>query len=269
MEIERIFSSIDQISEKVNSSRKEPEFSEEIKKREERTPSMIHDDNDVLRQFARLIAFSQNAPSDKVSGMLDKGIFDDIFHNFEIDKVAKMNPRTVRIHHWNKIRVIRFLNKITSIIGCAKSLASIKSKHGSFMDLLKKCDIPLNLKSEADIERFWQGFNRLKNELENENIPFFKQSTSRLHFLLHIGYGCIKPDQIVMQVSKKIGLVESEKGERNRLNVVKTLQRYCVDRKLKPSIVDFYLLIYGGQRWARQFVNPQFYGGGLVQSQRP
>lgn len=255
-DIQQHFKSIDSIIENVEDAKVEPKLSEEVKKRNQKNPATIQDDNDVLKQFARLIAFSQNAPSDKVGDMLNKGIFEGIFHNFEIDKIIKMNPNNIIARHWNKIRVIRFKKKINSIIGCAKSLSLIKSKHGSFIALLK--DIPINLKSEADIEEFWQGFNHLKNELEIAYMPFFKKPTSLLHFLLSIGYDCIKPDLVVMKVAKKVGIVSAD-SEKEKLQVVKFVQRYSIARKIRPSIVDFYLLIYGGQRWAKRFVTSSFY----------
>lgn len=243
------------VTKSLDSAKIEPKFSKEIENRNQRNPITIQNDNDVLRRFARLIAFSQNAPSDRVSDLLDKGIFEEIFHNFKIDEVAKMDPIIVKADHWNKIGVIRFPLKITSIIDCAKSLTSIKSKHGSFMDLLNKCDIPLSLNSEADNERFWQGFDRLRNELYKENMPFFRRSTSLLHFLLHIGYECIKPDLVVMNVANKLGITGS-KSEKSKLKVVRIVQLYSVNRKIRPSIVDFYLLIFGGQRWAKTLQLP-------------
>lgn len=255
-EIQQIFNSLDRIRKEVYSVRTEPKFSEEIEKRNQRNPTTIQGDNDVLRRFARLIAFSQNAPSDRVSDMLNKGIFDDIFHDFEVDEVATMNPDTIIAHHWDKIKVIRFKRKIHSIVGCAKSLVLIRSKHSSFVALLK--DIPINLKSRNDVEIFWEKFNVLKAELKGVNMPFFKQSTSLLHFLLHIGYDCIKPDVIIMKVAKELGIVSSN-SEKEKLQVVRFVQLYSISRRMRPSIVDFYLLIYGGQRWAKQFVHPSFY----------
>ncbi len=257
-EMKQIFNSIDKIVGEVYSARIDPKFSEEIEKRNQRNPTTIQDDNDVLRRFARLIAFSQNAPSDKVSDMLDKGIFDDIFHNFEVDEVAKMNPEFIIDHYWDKIRVIRFKKKIHFIVDCANSLILIERECGSFAALLK--DIPVSLKSRNDVEIFWEKFNVLKNNLEKVNMPFFRQSTSLLHFLLHIGYDCIKPDVIIMEVAKNLGIVSSN-SEKDRLQVVKFIQLYSISRRIRPSIVDFYLLIYGGQRWAKKFVHASFYEG--------
>ena len=255
-EIQRIFKSIDLIRKEVDSARIEPKFSEEIEKRNQRNPVTIQNDDDVLRRFAQLIAFSQNARSNLVFDMLDKGVFDDIFHNFEVDEVAKMIPNTIIACYWDRIKVIRFKKKIDSIVGCAKSLALIRSKYGGFASLLK--DIPIDLKSKKDVEIFWEEFNSLKTKLEKANMPFFKRPTSLLHFLLDIGYDCIKPDLVIMKIAKELRIVFSN-SEKEKLKVVRFVQLYSISRRMRPSIVDFYLLIYGGQHWAKQFVHPSFY----------
>lgn len=254
-----LFDSIDLIIRRVNSAKMEPAFSNEIKERLQRNPKMIKNDNDVLRKFSELIAFSQNAKSNLVSDMLNRNIWEDIFNKFQVDKVVRMNARVVEDKHWDEINVIRFPEKIRSIIGCAKSMTVMRKRYGSFSSLLTRTEIPIRLHSEEDIEKFWAGFEVLKKELKESNMPFFKQPTSLLHFLLHAGYDCIKPDLIVMRVAKKLGIVPKETGIKNLSAVVRVIQQYSVKRNMRPSIVDLYLLIYGGQLWAKQFVKPEFY----------
>lgn len=267
-DIQRIFNSIDLIMKEVDSAKIEPDFSEEIAKRNKRDPATILSDSDVLRRMARVIAFA-GARATAVEEMLDTGIFEDIFHNFEIDKVAQMDSMAVNQHWVNSkvnnikeknIQVIRFRKKLTAIIDCGKSLSSIKSKYGSFMNFLKECDFPSSLDSEADIEKFWQGFNRIRTKLKKEDVPYIRQFTSLSHFLIMSGYDCIKSDVIVMKVAKQLGIIDSDKEtEKNKLKVVRFIQRYSVNRNIRPSIVDFYLLIYGRQSWAIKFVNSSFY----------
>ena len=91
--------------------------------------------------------------------------------------------------------------------------------------------------------------------MKNAGMPFFRNTTSLLHFLLHVGYDCIKPDLILMRVAREIGIVDSVSGERNRVATIRLIQRYCVNRRIRPSVVDLYLLVYGGQDWAKRFVN--------------
>ena len=258
-ELNQTFEYIDLIRRKINAARKEPEFSERLSERAQRTPASLQSDRDVLRIFARLIAYSQNAKATLVSGMLSKGIFETAFRNFEVEQVRMMKPAAVEAMYWDAISAIRFKRKIRAIISSAESLSSIQAKYGSFIELLERTDIPPILRSAADVERFWQGFDNLLLVLKKEKMPFFKCTTSLLHFLLSVGYDCIKPDIIVMRVAKKGNMVPSETGDENRRKVVKDIQFYSIDRQIRPSVVDLYFLIYGGQTGVTHLVHPWFY----------
>jgi hypothetical protein len=259
-EISQTYEYIDLIRRNVDAARKEPEFSEILNERAQRTPASLQGDCDVLRVFAGLIAYSQNAKATLVSDMLSKGIFETAFHNFEVEQVRVLKPTAVEAMSWDAISVIRFKRKIQAIISCAESLSSIQAKYGSFFELLKQTGIPPVLRSSADVERFWQGFDDLLLVLNKEKMPFFKCTTSLLHFLLSVGYDCIKPDIIVMRVAKKGNMVPSESGDENLRKVVRDIQFYSVDRQVRPSVVDLYFLIYGGQTGVRHLVHPWFYG---------
>jgi 3-methyladenine DNA glycosylase Tag len=259
MELSQTFEYIDLIRRKVDAARKEPEFSERLNERAHRTTAWLQSDRDVLRVFARLVAYSQNAKAVLVSAMLSKGAFEAAFHNFEVEQVRMMKPATVEAMYWDSISAIRFKRKIRAIISSAESLSSIEAKYGSFIKLLERTDIPAVLRSAADVERFWQGFDNLLLVLKKEKMPFFKCTTSLLHFLLSVGYDCIKPDIIVMRVAKKGAMVPLETGDENRRKVVKDIQFYSVDRQIRPSVVDLYFLIYGGQTGVKHLVHPWFY----------
>lgn len=63
-----------------------------------------------------------------------------------------------------------------------------------------------------------------------------------------------------MKVAKKLNIVDNEIGDKNYRKTVKTIQDYSLDRKIRPSIVDFYFLIYGGQMGAKKYVvQEEFY----------
>ena len=170
-----------------------------------------------------------------------------------------LKPAAVEAMYWDAISAIRFKRKIRAIISSAESLSSIQAKYGSFIELLERTDIPSILQSTADIDRFWQGFDNLLLVLKKEKMPFFKRTTSLLHFLLSIGYDCIKPDIIVIRVAKKGSMVLSETGDENLRKVVKDIQLYSVDRQIRPSVVDLYFIIYGGQAGVTNLVHPWFY----------
>ena len=259
-ELNQTFEYIDLIRRKIDAARKEPEFSERLSERAQRTPASLQSHRDVLRIFARLIAYSQNAQATLVSGMLSKGIFETAFRNFELEQVRMLDPAAIEAMYWDAISAIRFKRKIRAIISSAESLSSIQAKYGSFFELLERTGIPPILRSSADVERFWQGFDELLLVLKKEKMPFFKCTTSLLHFLLSVGYDCIKPDIIVMRVAKKGNMVPSEAGDENLRKVVRDIQFYSIDRQVKPSVVDLYFLIYGGQTGVRNLVHPWFYG---------
>lgn len=130
---------------------------------------------------------------------------------------------------------------------------------GSFADILYQTSIPKIIKSQDDIYDFWKGFDQLLFKLKTNKIPFFQSTTSLLHFLLDIGYDCVKPDLVVMKVAKKLNIVDKETGDKNLRKTVKFIQEYSVDRQIRPSIVDFYFLIDEGQIGAKKFVVKEFF----------
>ena len=250
-----IFTEIDNIIAKVDRFKNEPTFSQEIQERQNRRVAPLLNDNEILKTFAHLIAYSQNANSELVEQLLKSEKFDKVFDNFEVDKVIGMNPCDIADIHWKSISVIRQQAKLFHIISLARKLKSI----GSLATILNDNTIPRQISNIEDIEIFWSGFNKLQKILKAKKIPFFQSTTSLLHFLLTMGYDCVKPDLIVMRVAKKIKIVESEVGDKNFRLTVKTIQYYSLSRQIRPSIVDFHFLIDEGQRGAKKYVKTDFY----------
>lgn len=62
-----------------------------------------------------------------------------------------------------------------------------------------------------------------------------------------------------MKVAQKLNIVDNETGDKNFRKTVRFIQEYSVERKIRPSIVDFYFLIDEGQMGAKKFVNSDFY----------
>jgi hypothetical protein len=56
-----------------------------------------------------------------------------------------------------------------------------------------------------------------------------------------------------MNVAQQLGIVEST-GEKGLIKTVKTIQEYALLREIRPSVIDFYFLVFGEQEWAKQFV---------------
>jgi 3-methyladenine DNA glycosylase Tag len=254
-ETAKIFGDIDNIIERVDRFKIEPLFSEEKNRRHNKIVSTLLDDNEILKTLSHLIAFSQNSNSEIVEQVLKSGKFDRAFENFKIDKVVKLNPCDIADEHWISIKGIRQQAKLFHIVSLARKIKNIDS----FAEMLNQTNIPTTIRTENDIETFWTGFDKLLAKLKNNKIPFFQSTTSLLHFLLDIGYDCVKPDLVVMKVAKKLNIVDSETGDKSFRKTVRFIQEYSVDRKIRPSIVDFYFLIDEGQMGAKKFVKPDFY----------
>ena len=254
-ETEKIFTEIDKIIETVDQYKTEPLFSDEKNKRQNKIVSNIPNDNEILKTLSYLIAFSQNSNSEIVEQVLKSGKFDKAFNDFKIEEVIKLNPCDIADNHWNSIKGIRQQAKLFHIVSLARKIKKI----GSFADILNQTNIPKSIKTHNDIYDFWNGFDQLLTTLKNNKIPFFQSTTSLLHFLLDIGYDCVKPDLVVMKVAKKLNIVDNETGDKNFRKTVKFVQEYSVDRQIRPSIIDFYFLIDEGQMGAKKFVRPEFY----------
>jgi len=254
-EINKIFGEIDKLINKINKYKVEPIFSDEIKLRNNRKISDNLTENEIIELFTTLIAFSQNANSELVQKIINSGIFKEIFVNFNIDEIVKMNPCDLADKYWLKIGGIRQQAKLFHIVSLARKIKKI----GSFAKLLKEAQIPKEIKNEGDIKQFWNGFHELKKVMEKHKVPFFRSTISLLHLLLEMGYDCVKPDLVVMKVSKKIGIVDKENGEKNFIETVKVIQKYCIQRRIKPSIIDLYFLIDEGQFASKKFVKGTFY----------
>lgn len=251
----KLFQSVDSLITTIDKFKNEPLFSEEKKIRQQKEVSVLIDDNEILKIFSHLIAYSQNANSELVEQVLKSGNFDKAFAYFDIDRVVKLNPCDIADSHWDLIKGIRQQAKLFHIVSLARKIKTI----GSLATILNENNIPKSIKSEKDINDFWIGFDQLLATLKNNKIPFFQSTTSLLHFLLEMGYDCLKPDLVVMKVAKKLKIVEDEVGDKNLRKTVRTVQEYCIDRNVRPSVIDFYFLIDEGQMGIKKFVKPEFY----------
>lgn len=254
-EKEKIFLNVDKIIEEIERYKNEPLFNEEKIKRQQKRVLNINSNNELLRILSHLIAYSQNSNSEIVEKLLKSGEFDKAFNNFIVDEVIRLNPCDIADNYWESIKGIRQQAKLFHIVSIARKIKNI----GSFVDILNKNKIPTEIKSQIDIDNFWFGFNQLLTTLKNNKIPFFQSTTSLLHFLLDVGYDCVKPDLVVMKVAKRLGIVDNEAGDKNLRKTVRFIQEYSNDRKIRPAVVDFYFLIDGGQMGARKFVREDYY----------
>jgi 3-methyladenine DNA glycosylase Tag len=249
------YNKIDNIIKRVNRFKHEPLFSEEKNRRHNKIVSPLLTDDEILKILSYLIAFSQNSNSERVEQLLKSGKFDEAFENFNIDEVVKLNPCDIADNHWNSIKDIRQQAKLFHIVSLARKIKYL----GSFADILNQINIPTRICTQDDIELFWMGFDKLLKLLKNNKIPFFQSTTSLLHFLMDIGYDCVKPDLVVMKVAKKLNIVDNEKGDTSFRKTVRFVREYSIHRAIRPPIVDLYFLIDEGQMGARKFVKQEYY----------
>lgn len=245
----QLYDKIDDIFMKINDCRKEPEFSDEVNSRNNKFPNGNISQNELFEKMAILICFSQNAKAGAVDKMINRPEFKEIFHNFNINSVANTDPNSIISGSWELLKPIRFKRKISSIVECAVLLNSGKY---DLPEMLKK--IPLRIQSHDDIKEFWKNFNLLREQLKEIQMPFYRNTTSLLHLLLYLGYDCIKPDTIVMNVAIDDLHIVTGKSDNDLVKVVTAIQEYALYKHIRPTIVDFYLLVYGGQTWAKNFI---------------
>lgn len=259
-----IYEKLDALKLEVDKVKKEPIFSEEVNTRNKRYENTVEvEKNNLLRVMASLIAFSNNAPSDTVGEMIESGVFEKVFHKFDLDTVININADTIITDNWHSIRSIRFKKKVDAIIDCAKLLKKIGKDKSSIESLYKNFNLPKEINSEADIVMFWEQFNRILANYKQLGMPYFKNHTTLLHLLLHLGFPCVKPDLIVMKVAASLGIV-ADKDNYNTYSpnekklVITTIQRYCLQRNIKPAVLDLYFLIYGGQQYYLNYVTNRY-----------
>jgi hypothetical protein len=58
---------------------------------------------------------------------------------------------------------------------------------------------------------------------------------------------------VVQNAALETGILAPNPNDRDLRQLVKTVQEYALSREIRPSVVDLYLLVYGGQTWAMQF----------------
>lgn len=249
-----LFASIDRIIEHVEAHKVEPLFSAERTRRESLTVVPFLDNDMILRTLATIIAYSQQAKSSVVRPLLESGVFDKVFLNFQVAALRDVNPCVFLDEHWAEIKAIRIKTKVFQLIMAARALSII----GPFAEVLNNAGLPKRVSTPADVDAFWLGMAKLQKTLKPYEIPFMSSTTSLLHLLLHVGYDCVKPDLIVMRVAQNLGIVADVTKDASFKTVARTLQEYAVARGMRPSVVDLYFLIHEGQSDARQYVTPGF-----------
>lgn len=214
-------------------------------------------DNDLLEKLAELKAYSATR-SDLVSAMIKSGALNRAFSGFDVRKVAALDSDKVIAGHWGEIKVIRFKNKVASVIRAAGTISKIAEEYGGFWKYFERQGFPVKIAGSEDIVAFWDKFDAFAADLKRRGMPIINSEVTLLHFLeTYAGLPCLKPDVVVMRVAENTGLLPQGVRGSHRL-VVKKMQEYCIDKNIPPVFLDRYLLAFGGQAWAERFVKRSY-----------
>jgi hypothetical protein len=262
---DEVYKNIDQIRESVDVRRKEPIFSKEMTLRNNRSNDIL-DNKDKLFYRAGEVMLYPGVFADRIKSLIESGVPRRVFQEWKVSIVAKMDADTWIKDNWKKtddgkkMAVIWLPNKIKGIIGVAK----IMNEPEWPIPLFKA--VPHAFQKKEGIPLFWAKFDILWDKLRELGVPYYSSQTTLIHLLLDMGYPCLKPDIIVMSVAKELGIVvphtyTDKKGkfvesysDKNRRHTVTFFQEYCINRQIKPAVLDLYLLIHGGQSDAMQYV---------------
>ena len=215
----------------------------------------------AMRKIGYAIAYSQGSRSVAVSDLLASGALDLAFDGFDPSVLSNRTAGALRQQHWQDLGALRYKSKVDAILKAARVLQSIEREHGSFAGYLRQFGIPRRIRAFSDVDTFWVAFDELRGDLTSRKMPFFSKTTSLLQLLLDLDYDSIKPDLIVMRLSRRIGLVEKEFGDNHFREAVWSLQTYSVLRRIRPATMDLYLLTLGGQTDARSKLTSEFCPG--------
>ncbi|WP_395008529.1 hypothetical protein [Undibacterium sp.] len=248
-----LFTSIRRLMERIDTFRKEPNFTNELTHRRKLVVKTIATDEELLRHLAHIIAYA-HADATRVKKMLQSGVYDSIWLDYDISRVAALNPCDVVENHWHQISPIMNGAKAFFIVKAARTIQRI----GQFSEWLNSSGIPNKIQNEADLDTFWEAFSALRKKMQSHKIPYLGSVTSLSHLLLHLGYDCVKPDVIVMRVAKNLNFVDSTKNDTNLIKVARMMQKFSLENEVRPSEIDMYFLIQERQSEAKNWVTPNF-----------
>jgi methyladenine glycosylase len=264
-ELSRAIRAIDEMTKLVDCF-KNAQFTQEAEKRSSLTPDFNWKDEHILCRLIALIAYSNNAKAAGVTRILESGVFNQVFQNYSVEKVAELSAENIIRTFWQEIKVIRFKRKVDAMIRCANCVLSIRKRHGSFMGYLSGVRLPSAVRSEFDMRAFWEGFSRIQADFRELEFPYFQNFTSLCHLLMDRGFDCAKPDSAVMKAAVDLEIVPPPPNEKSRAHpeeslqkTVETIQAYAFHRNTRAPVIDLYFLVQGGQSGVNQLIKHEYY----------
>jgi len=231
-----------------------PEFHLEYQTRDQRRPPDLLSANAELRRIALVYAYSGGVQARPVRAMINENHYDLAFSEFEVEIVRKINPCDVYDLHWESIKSIKNESKLLWIVRAARVLFS----GNSFFSELIANHVPTYIKKIDDVEMFWLTLKKVEKKLKKMHLSGMQSVTSQLHFLMELGYDCVKPDRIVMDVAQELGMVGASRENADLIRVARLLQIFALNMEVRPAILDMYFLIQGGHTDAKNWTTPDF-----------
>ena len=97
----------------------------------------------MLQIYISLIAFNQQANSKLVQELIDADLFREVFEDFNIERIIKMNPCDLVDQYWSRVSAIRKQTKLFQII----MFARVIQRNPSVIELLTSPQIPKRITS--------------------------------------------------------------------------------------------------------------------------
>jgi hypothetical protein len=119
--LNEIFDLIDDVIRRVDLYKTQELDAEKRRRLDKKVPDGFSN-NKMLRISAYVIAYSQNANSDRVRRVLDSGYFDNAFLNFNVEIVGQLNPCDIADTYWEKIKDIYQVHKLFYIVFLARKI---------------------------------------------------------------------------------------------------------------------------------------------------
>lgn len=235
-----------------------PVWESEVALRRARKPVPIPGDREIMRRICVAIAYSQGARSAQIEKLITTPVFKEAFAGFDPSALARRDPSRILDRYWSRLGHLRFKGKVHRIVQCAQALNGIAHDHGSFASYLESFQIPRRIRSEADLDQFWNKFDELRSDLHRRQMPFFRSTTSLLQLLLDLDFDSVKPDLIVMRLARRVGIVDRETGDRALRQCVRSLQAYSFAHSCRAAELDLALLAFGGQTGAGRLLSQRF-----------
>jgi hypothetical protein len=131
-----VIRTIDEMIERVDRFRIDPGLTRQVEVRSALAPDFSSGDCEILGRMIALIAYSNNARADKVSHLIESGVFGQVFHDYSVEEVARLAPEAITRARWQDLRAnpIQVQNRSHGVLRQVPTLDSRSARfvHGLY-----------------------------------------------------------------------------------------------------------------------------------------